>query len=699
MVQLIRFFWLFLGLVTVSPAIAKAPAYVVDLNQLDQPLGLYLDLLEESSEPPLTFEEVLAFSDEMFTLQTKPAPSLGYPKNPFWVKFRLDNPHEQPIERLLVLERGSKLTLTYYFPKGDGTFHVRRIGHNESSVGDLYSRHAVFRVMMPAKSSQEIIIRYQTFTAGNLALRLVEERTFAAQEWRDQLVFGLYYGFIIAVAAYIFVVAMVLRHRLYFWFLAYLVFAFLYQSQVEGYMYTWAWHGYNAIGNQVNTACGVIFAATTIEFARAFLHSRQYMPWLHRFLWLPYVFIVGSLIVFPFAPWLGNKFGNWAGQLGIFFLLILAFVAVFRRLPQSKTYFAAFIVFLSLSIVFLLKQQGLFDESQIANYAQAIGTAVSSLIFAIALADRFRSMREQQEIALRANEERLNHLVAERTVELEAAKKKAEDILGDLQKAEANLVEAEKMSSLGQLVAGVAHEINTPIGVALTAATHLTDETKNIGKLFDDGQLKKNDFQGFLERAREAVRIMKGNIDRAAILIRSFKQVAVDQTADERREFDLKTVLDEVMMAVGHRLRRHQHRLQISCPNNLFCDSYPGALGQVLTNLVTNATAHAFEDDVPGDLAITATPEDDGRQVLIQVRDNGKGIEPEHLARVFDPFFTTKRGQGSTGLGLNVTWNLVTQRLGGTIDVTSELGEGTAFRVRIPIRAPIQKPILNEALA
>jgi signal transduction histidine kinase len=252
-----------------------------------------------------------------------------------------------------------------------------------------------------------------------------------------------------------------------------------------------------------------------------------------------------------------------------------------------------------------------------------------------------------------------------------------------------NLVQAEKMASLGGLVAGVAHEVNTPVGVILTSASVLSEETILFKNSLDAGAIKKSEVMRYSEMAIESSRLILANAERAAQLIQSFKQVAVDQTSEARRSFELGEYMDEVIMSLKPTLKRTSVMIEVSCPEKINLDGYPGAISQVITNFLTNALAHAFAEGQIGLISLSATRSDDN--VTLSFEDNGGGIPPEHLKKIFDPFFTTKRGSGGSGLGLNVVYNLVTQTLGGSLIVHSELGKGTSFIACFPLIAPQAK--------
>ena len=258
--------------------------------------------------------------------------------------------------------------------------------------------------------------------------------------------------------------------------------------------------------------------------------------------------------------------------------------------------------------------------------------------------------------------------------------------LQSLEQARDRLVQSEKMAALGQLVAGVAHEINTPIGVALTAATHLGERTGEFRGAFAENRMKRSDLQAYVDLAGESAELLRYNIERAAQLIQSFKQVAVDQASEQHRSFELKSYLEQLIASLAPEVRKAGHSLTMTCEEGIELTSYPGALAQVLSNLVSNAIVHAYERGTAGTIALTAVSE--GADVVLTVSDNGRGIPSEDLSRIYDPFFTTRRGAGGTGLGLHIVFNIVTETLHGRIACRSTPGLGTSFTAVIPKSTP-----------
>ena len=262
------------------------------------------------------------------------------------------------------------------------------------------------------------------------------------------------------------------------------------------------------------------------------------------------------------------------------------------------------------------------------------------------------------------------------------------DSYRQLQDTQQQLVEREKLAALGSLVAGVAHELNTPIGNSLVIASTLEDKTVEIETLNNGSTMRRSDLRHFIDAAREASTLLMRSLRNAAELVNSFKQVAVDQASAKRRHFNLYQASQEIVMTMKNTVRKAGHHIVMDMPDDIVMDSFPGPYGQVIINLINNALLHAFEGREGGEIrmwAVQLGPE----RVRIVFQDDGKGIAIEHQARIFDPFFTTKLGQGGNGLGLSITYNIVTSLLDGSIRVDSEVGVGTRFTIDLPLKASL----------
>jgi PAS domain S-box-containing protein len=275
-------------------------------------------------------------------------------------------------------------------------------------------------------------------------------------------------------------------------------------------------------------------------------------------------------------------------------------------------------------------------------------------------------------------------------LEMRRARDDAESALRNLRETQNSLIEAEKLAALGRLVAGVAHEVNNPIGISLTVASSLERKAASFTAEVAHGDLRRSRLNEFLEASRDASAQLVANLSRAAELITSFKQVAADRNYSDQRTFDLGDLTEQVVMSLRPGLRKRHLTLSVDCQPDLTMSSYPGPYGQVLTNLFLNAVAHAFPDGRLGtvDIRVRESGKDD---VEIIFSDNGCGMSLDVRRRAFDPFFTTRRDQGGTGLGLHIVYSIVTNRLGGRLHLDSEPGRGTRIQIILPRVAPLEQ--------
>ncbi|MBP9218337.1 MAG: HAMP domain-containing protein [Sterolibacterium sp.] len=280
----------------------------------------------------------------------------------------------------------------------------------------------------------------------------------------------------------------------------------------------------------------------------------------------------------------------------------------------------------------------------------------------------------------------LEETVQRRTQELAGKNVELGKTIEFLQETRASLIRSEKLASLGAVVAGVAHEMSTPIGNALIVSSSLRDKIRVFETEVRAG-LRRSSLSAFMEDSRQSAELMERNLARAAALVHSFKQVAVDQTSEQRRTFDLRVVVQECLVLLQPTLKRTPYQVEAQIPEGIEMESYPGPLGQVINNLVNNAILHGFEGRSQGRVILRAEAVGT-TDVRLTVQDDGKGIPPENIGKIFDPFFTTRFGQGGSGLGLHIIFNIVHRLLGGTVDAESPPGQGATFILNLPCRAP-----------
>ena len=335
------------------------------------------------------------------------------------------------------------------------------------------------------------------------------------------------------------------------------------------------------------------------------------------------------------------------------------------------------------------RKSALIDDAYEAEaYRQTQGAGAKWLFFTAAplknsVGQTVGAIQTLQDISATKLAEEREH---EFNLKLERTVSELQNSLELLRDTQHHLVQSEKMAALGGLVAGVAHEINTPVGIGVTAASLLDEKTRDCARLFTSQAMKRSDLEAYFRLAQESSEMILSNLRRASDLIQRFKQVAVDQSCEEINSFRLRECLENHIMSLRPMLKKGAHSVQLQCHEDIVLKSYAGALGQIVSILIMNSLLHGFEESQAGMIAIEVV--DQSNDIVLSYRDNGKGIPKENLEHIFEPFFTTKRNHGGTGLGLHILYNLVTQTLGGRIKMESEYGQGVVFRMQIPRTSP-----------
>lgn len=364
--------------------------------------------------------------------------------------------------------------------------------------------------------------------------------------------------------------------------------------------------------------------------------------------------------------------------IGLVFSLLLIFLVLRWQLVQPIAYLK--------QMSTRLANQAL-DEPISLQRSDELGDLANSLESTrISLARAFAEL-EDNKLALQEHADALEHRVSTRTRELADSNERLSQVIDNLSRAQSELIEADRLASLGRMVAGIAHELNTPLGSCLTMVSTMIDHHRSLSHSMTDGKLSRTQFDEFVASMGEGLHISERNILRAAEMVNKFRQVAVDQTSEQRRPFDLKGFADEVLMTLSPSFKRTHIELHTQIPDGLLLDSFPGPLGQVITNLLMNALIHAFDDKPGGHIWLSAESPEAGR-IRISIRDDGAGMSAAVREHIFDPFFTTRLGRGGSGLGLAIVYNIVTGILGGRINVLSSPGDGADFVLDIPANAP-----------
>lgn len=384
------------------------------------------------------------------------------------------------------------------------------------------------------------------------------------------------------------------------------------------------------------------------------------------------------------------------GVRGMYLILIyaalVAYVGMFA--PRRYPFIIATVCAVSFAAMALLEEAGILPHQNLAGeyhyslshiilivicFAATLYVLAFIVSYAAGILKQARKKLREQNMQLERSKDAVNRAVdalRDRNIILQ-------DSLEKLRETQKQLIESEKMAALGSLVAGVAHEINTPVGVGVTAASFLENRTKGISEKSADGSLKSEDLARYLGEVSEATDTILKNLQRAAEMVKNFKQVAVDQASEMQRRFNLKEYIEGVLLSLRFQYKRTGHKIVVNCPEHLEVMSYPGLFSQIVTNLLTNSLIHGLEDVAHGEIVFDVSLEVD--HIVIRYSDNGKGMEEITAKHIFEPFFTTKRAQGGSGLGMSIVYNIVTQTLGGRIHCKTAPGEGVVFTIRLPL--------------
>ena len=369
------------------------------------------------------------------------------------------------------------------------------------------------------------------------------------------------------------------------------------------------------------------------------------------------------------------------------FLLLLAMIVILLLSLLMINILQNYITLPIINLARTAKEISLSEDYTIRakkTYSDEVGHLYDDFNSMLAQIEQRGREREEAETISRTYQAHLERLTNELEERVKDRTGELQDSLSDLQNTQAQLIESEKMSALGNLVAGVAHEVNTPLGISITAASIFKNELKTVKKSLDENKLSKSALINFIDTISEADEILIKNLDRAALLVRNFKRISVDQSSEGMREFELNSYLQEVVSTFKSELRHRPITLKLNLDTNkIYMNSYPGAISQIVVNMLQNSLLHGFELDQAGEISLETHYKKDS--VVIMFSDNGKGVDDNVANKIFEPFITTKRNKGGTGLGLNITYNLVTQKLNGTILLDTDKQKGAKFIMELPL--------------
>lgn len=692
--QMLRKFvsgWL-CGLVLLSGVGLAADTSVDAATITDEPVSLtpYFNVLEDPegnmSLADVRQTEVAA----RFSAPKKSTEALnfGLSRSAFWLRITVRNPSQRALDQVLEVAYPRLIRLDFYGLAPGSPVQAIKSGYAEPFETRPYRhRFFVFPVTVAAHSEQTIYLRVESRTSVEVPAKLWDRAAFHRYERIDYTAQGAFFGMAAAMLLFNLLLLMSLRGRGYLFYILFVASNVIAVASSTGLGVEFIW-GHVPAWSTISFAVSAHLCAIFLtEFMRHMIGTAELLPRADKALRATIAVNAAAGVATFFTYQIAMTL--FMVIVSALLILCVALIACVKRQRSAYIFMAAFVLLLMGVIMLALRIWGVLPTNFLTVSGIQLGAAIEMIVLAFALADRFHVVREEKERAqaqivqsLRNSERLLEARVEERTAELSAT-------VARLQKTQDDLVNAEKLASLGSLVAGVSHELNTPIGNALTTASTMQDDAKDFQRLVIEGGLRRSTLDGFLQRSVDMSALLVRSCYRAAHLISSFKQVAVDQTSEHQRQFDLSTLIEDNVASLQPSFKGAAWSIEVDVPSGIRCDSYPGPLGQVLVNLIQNASLHAFDTKKTGRLCVNASARNG--VVEIVVSDNGDGMTPENLARIFEPFFTTKLGKGGSGLGLAICRNIVTGVLGGQLTASSQLGEGSQFVLSFPQVAPRSK--------
>jgi len=609
-------------------------------------------------------------------------------------------------------------TIEFYYPLADGNFAVNRSGEGfDFSARPVKNHNFVYELTIPPGKTEYYYFRIRSQDKLELPIFLGNKGQVVYSDLSKNILFGIFFGIIIVMFFYNLFIYFTVKDPTYLYYVVYILAVGLIQGTIEGYTFQYLWPHNSFLATRGFYIFTALVNITGLEFVRRFLHTKSRAPKLDRvaiFLFGVYsIAILLSLFGLFYASY--QILQGFAGLVSIYMLTVAILIARQGYRP-AKFFILAWIPLIAGIIVYVLKDIGVLHYNTITNYLITIGSALEVILLSFALADKINILeaekRASQEEALRVSQENeriireqniiLESKVNERTTELKASNEELAKTLKDLQEAETQLVESEKMASLGQLTAGIAHEINNPINFVTSNVSPLRRDVDLLidmiaqvediavrdnpisEKKEEIGSLKEDLDYDYLKQ--EINYLLKGISDGASRTAEIVKGLRVFSRLDEDdlKKADINEGLDSTMVIVNH-LLNNTIAIERNYSGVPLVECFPGKLNQVFLNMMSNAihAIHQRWQEEPGGKLTLATWSDEDH-VYVSIKDNGTGMDEETRKKIFEPFFTTKDVGEGTGLGMSIAYNTI-RKHNGSIQINSALGEGTEFIITVPV--------------
>jgi signal transduction histidine kinase len=649
---------------------ARAEAVQIAPSISDIDLSQSLEVLEDPAGL-LSFDQIQSSESERFMRFAGGTPAYGGNYSVRWARVDLENTSRETMIRMVALDQPYYRELTLFIVNPDGTTITRALvaGTDRRDVDSNWP-DPVFRVSLMQGTTRLVLrIKHHQINFG------IHVRTADAESQRQAALTAFYTSDLVGfMLIFITVLALIYStgDRRFLPFAFFVASILLVNSCIWGTIRSVVGEAIGSYGYFLGPLEMSSFTLTW--FMRVYLRLETQLPWGNRAAKIMQSAIFAQYLLLFIDP----AANNLSGPVTLIPFLILSttiLVRMGRHSREAIIFALGFVPFMVTGSVLVFMFMGLLPHNLTTLLIAFVPQGVSIMIFTLGLGSQVGTEMVERQRRLQASEAAL--IAANELLEQKVAARTQH-----LVEAQAQLVQAEKMASLGTLVAGVAHEMNTPMGVALTTTSQIIRERDNLASQYKAKTMTREMLDGFLDQAAEGLSIVLANLTRAADLVRSFKQVAADQASEAPRTINLGDYIEDILRNVQPIIRKASITIELDLQADLDIEVQSGALAQVITNLVQNAALHAFQDIADPRIKISCARE--GTRIVIRFIDNGQGMTDEVRNKAFDPFFTTKRGTGGTGLGLHIVHNLIIGPLQGELKLNTAPGKGTEFIITIP---------------
>jgi signal transduction histidine kinase len=671
-----------LVLVLLGMTAARASAQVQLNNEMRYPLGRQMMYFADPGGK-MQFQDVMA--SKQFRAVRSDEPNFGFSHDTYWFRFELVNQSARSNEWYLESQYAVLDYIDAWLVYPDNRIVPWHSGDMlPFSQRSIPHRNPIFPLHLA--KGERVTVYLRAKTAGSVQVRMVlwHPQALLERDRKDQMIFGLFYGILLSMFLYNLMIYLAIRDISYFHYLHYLFNYALVQLTINGLAFEYLWPQFPAWGNIALPFFVYLSLVGMLEFSRSFMDMKATQPGMNRIMRGLSLFFLALVPCAFFVPYAWQVYVCVASAVAIPLLIFyISAIALRLKVRQAKYFLLAWSALLIGVMLFALASINVLPTIFITEYGLQIGSALEVVLLSAALVNRMQSLKEENQRIQREATETLEQRVKVRTQKLEEANQELEQAFTSLRNMQQDLIRSEKMAALGSLVGGIAHELNTPIGNSITMGSSLLAETNLMLAEVQTGQVRLQTAKNHLEDIGMGIEVLMRNLERAAELVSSFKQVAVDRATDQVRRFDVKHALEEIVLTLWPLIRGTPYRLELDLADDIEIESYPGPLGQIITNFVNNAILHGFDGRGQGCMYLS-TRCIGADKVEITFSDDGKGMAAAHLKRIFEPFFTTRLGQGGSGLGMHIVYNLVMGRLQGQIDVKSEPDHGTTLTLLLP---------------